>query len=303
MAAQAGETDYQLVFVPWFWQPEYWVGPGEGFRRSGEESELVGLYQLNDGQLAWRRRKIAELSVGGTDGTHSFRQEYPCTVVEAFQVSDSKSLIKAVHVMAARSCASRDESAPLILGVDPARFGKDSTAFVLRRGREVVAMEKFQHLDTMEVVGKLLEWVRLHAPKKVFVDVGGLGAGIVDRVRELGFSDLVTGVQFAQRASNSTSYTNKRAEMWGLMNGWVQDQPVNIPDSDELHGDLTAPEFGYDSSGRLKLEGKEELSKRLGRSPDLGDALALTFAFPVARDDVVAFRRPVDAGMARGAWS
>ncbi|UJS26262.1 hypothetical protein [Thiothrix winogradskyi] len=302
MAAQAGETDYQLVFIPWFWQPEYFSAVEVGFKRSEDEEELVRLHGLNDGQLVWRRKKIAELSVGGADGTHSFRQEYPCTVTEAFQVSDSKSLIKAVHVMAARAGDYRDVSAPLVMGVDPARFGKDSTAFVLRRGREIVATEKFQRLDTMEVVGRMLDWVRLHKPNKVFVDVGGLGAGVVDRARELGFDDLVTGIQFGQRAGNAVSYSNKRAEMWGLLNEWLQDAPVNIPDSDELHGDLTAPEYGYDSNGRLKLEDKDALQQRLGRSPDLGDALALTFAFPVARDEV---RRGASVGSSavRAAWA
>lgn len=300
MAAQSGETDYQLVFLPWYWQPEY-RAETTGLEPTPEEHELAEFYGLDRSQLAWRRKKIAELSVGGTDGVHSFRQEYPFSVTEAFQVSDTDSLIKSAPVLAARMCGETDPHALVCMGVDPARFGKDSTAIVVRQGREVLSIEKFQKLDTMQSVGKIIELMQIHRPARIFIDDGGLGAGVVDRMKELGYDDIVTGVQFGGTPISRKEYSNKRAEMWGEMNKWIQDTPCNLPDDDELHGDLTAPKYKYDSNGALVLEKKDDIKERLGRSPDLGDALALTFAFPVRRSITFSNQRQHEA--TRKAWT
>ena len=89
-------------------------------------------------------------------------------------------------------------------------------------------------------------------------------------------------------------YVNKRAEMWGLMKEWLGEKPVQIPDDNRLETDLCGLRYNYDSKSRLKLESKEDAKKRGIKSPDDGDALALTFAFPVARPAVSAggYRAP-----------
>jgi phage terminase large subunit len=111
----------------------------------------------------------------------------------------------------------------------------------------------------------------------VFVDEGGLGAGVVDRLRQTGHN--VMGVNFGARALNPR-YKNKRAEMWDLMRQWLTEGGV-LPNLPSIKADLSAPTFSFDAANRLKMESKADIKKRLGRSPDLADALALTFTMPV----------------------
>ena len=117
----------------------------------------------------------------------------------------------------------------------------------------------------------------------MFVDVGGLGAGVVDRLRELGHGDIVIAVNSGNKALDAERYVNKRAEMWGEMNKWLIDQPSKIPDSDTLHADLCGPSYKFDSKSRLAIEKKEDMKKRGVISPDEADSLGLTFAQPVMK--------------------
>jgi hypothetical protein len=114
----------------------------------------------------------------------------------------------------------------------------------------------------------------------VFIDVGNMGSGIVDRLKELGHADIVVGVNSASSALDSEKYANKRAEMWGMLYEWLLDYPCKIPDDDELHADLCGIKAKNDSKSRVLMERKEDMAKRRIRSPDLADALCLTFAAP-----------------------
>ncbi|MCP3663428.1 MAG: hypothetical protein GY696_13205, partial [Gammaproteobacteria bacterium] len=117
----------------------------------------------------------------------------------------------------------------------------------------------------------------------MFIDVGGLGAGVYDRLDEMGYGSRIVAVNFGGTPFDEERYVNKRAEMWGEMKDWLDDERgVDIPDDDALHADLTGPSYDYDSTSRIKLESKEAMRKRGVRSPDLGDGLALTFAEPVS---------------------
>lgn len=116
-------------------------------------------------------------------------------------------------------------------------------------------------------------------PDAVFIDAG-CGGGVIDRVRQLGF--CVTEVPFGSAPVKAGQYANKRAEMWGEMAAWLKAGGA-LPPGGELRADLCAPVYDFDVAGRLRLEPKEKIKERTGRSPDLGDALALTFAFPVRR--------------------
>ena len=118
-------------------------------------------------------------------------------------------------------------------------------------------------------------------PTKVFIDIVGMGAGVYDRLIELGYSGVVVGVEAGRAADEPTQYINKRAEMAGRCKEWFEEYPNRIPDSDELARDLLAPGYKHDSNQRLKIETKDEMRKRGVRSPDLGDALHLTFAYLV----------------------
>jgi len=293
--AEAGDGPFQAIFVPWFWQPEYRKS-GLGVTRSPEEEKIVELFGLDNEQLAFRRSKIAELSADGGDGLFAFRQEYPMTAQEAFQVSGGDSLIRPETVMQARQ-AKVLAHGPLIVGVDPARFGDDRTAIIKRRGRSAYDLVTYDKTSTMEVAGLVNAIIKNERPAQVAIDVGGLGAGVVDRLLELGHGDVVVPINFGGSSLDPERFINRRAEMWWNLRDWLDgDMPVMIPDRDDLHSDLCAPFYKYDSQARRKLESKDEMNKRGMRSTDCADALALTFAEPlrVVRDEVVERSSVVD---------
>lgn len=278
-AAEAGLSDYIAIFVPWFWQEEYTKEVPKGFNRTPEEQNLVDYYGLTDEQLAWRRGKIIELGVAGADGEKSFYQEYPCNSQEAFQLTGEDSYIDSSIVMHARKCKT-DKFGPVLLGVDPARFGDDRTSIIRRKGRVAYGLESYKKKDTMEVVGIVHNIIQNEKIDKVLLDIGGLGAGVFDRLVELGHRDILVGVNAGSKPLNGEKYYNKRAEMWGELKAWLQEEPCQIPDVDSLHSDLCGLKYKIDSNSRLRMESKEDAKKRGIRSPDEADALCLTFALP-----------------------
>ncbi len=279
--AEAGLSDFRAIFVPWFWQPEYQVEVKNDFVPNTEEDDLITQYQLSYSQLEWRRLKISELSVNGTDGVKSFRQEYPCNSTEAFQLTGEDSYIQSELVMKCRKTIA-EPYGKLILGVDPARFGDDRTGIVRRRGRVAFGLESHTKKDTMEVTGIVHRIIEEESPFKVFVDIGGLGAGIVDRLFELGHRGTVVGVNSGSSPLESKKYSNKRAEMWGSCKQWMLDEPCQLPDDDTLHADLCGIRYKIDSNSRLVMEQKVDMKKRGVRSSDLADALCLTHAYPIS---------------------
>ena len=122
----------------------------------------------------------------------------------------------------------------------------------------------------------------------LFIDEVGIGAGVVDRLRQLRYD--VIGVNGQRTATDETKYSNKRTEMWCLMKDWL-DAGGSIPEDRELKEHLCGPEFGYDGKGRRQLEHKEDLKERLGESPDAGDALAMSFAEPIYMKNAGANRK------------
>lgn len=274
--AEAGDGDYQAVFVPWYWEPGYRRDPAEGFSLTPEEREYADFYNLDLKQMAWRRAKIVELK-----SEQLFKQEYPATSAEAFQVTGVDSLIRAEFVMKARK-ANIDPYGPLIVGVDPAGQGKDRTCIAFRRTRKVTKVDYYSKKEPMEIVGICANILKHHKPAAMFIDVGERGHGIVDRLRELGWSDRVIPVNFGSSAIKDKLYIRRRDEMWGNMRDWFEEGGCQIPDSDELHADITGPSHTTDSNNRLILEKKEDMKKRGLRSPDGGDAIGLTFAAPVS---------------------
>ena len=182
----------------------------------------------------------------------------------------------------------KDLSAPIILGVDPARFGADSTVIAVRQGRDIIAIKRYKGDDTMETVGRIIECMEEYKPVLVNIDEGGLGAGVVDRLKEQRYK--VKGVNFANKSKNMMMYGNKRAEMWGDMKEWLRS--ASIPKDRSLKTDLISPLMKPDSKGAIFLESKKDMKARGLASPDAADAIALTFAYPVAHREYVD-KRPV----------
>jgi hypothetical protein len=277
--AEAGQSEYIAIFVPWFWQEEYKKPIDEDFSLNSDEIELKEQYLLTDEQINWRRYKIAEFSVNGTDGDKAFRQEYPCCPNESFQLTGEDSYIQSDLVMRCRKTTT-EKYGKLLLGVDPARFGDDRSAIIRRQGRVAFGRESYSKKDTMELTGIVHKIICDEKPFRVFVDVGGLGAGVVDRLKELGHKDIIVAVNAGSSPLDAKKYNNKRSEMWGEMKQWLMQEPCQIPDDDSLHADLCGIRYKIDSNSRLVMEQKAEMKKRGIRSPDEADALALTFALP-----------------------
>lgn len=277
-AAEAGLSEYIAIFVPWYWQEEYVKPLPDGFTLDEDDLKYQDAYKLTLGQMAWRRSKIVELK-----DTTLFKQEYPATAAEAFQVSGQDPYIKPELALTARRTQIDDYFGERQLGVDPARFGDDRTSICYRQGRKVHWIRSYSKKSTMEVAGLVRMAIKEVKAAQCAVDVGGLGAGVYDRLIELvspSECDVIQ-VNSSEKPIDANKYTNKRAEMWGEINEWMTNQPASIPDSDELMADLTQIRYSYDSNNALKMEKKEDMKKRGFRSPDLADALGLTFAKPV----------------------
>jgi hypothetical protein len=186
----------------------------------------------------------------------------------------------------------QDASAPIIIGVDPARFGADATVIAVRQGRDIVKIMRHRGDDTMTVVGHVIEAIEEYKPALVVIDEGGLGAGIVDRLKEQRYK--VKGVNFGNKSSQPVMYGNKRAEMWGKMREWLKS--AAIPNDRFLKTDLISPMMKPDSRGTIFLESKKDMKSRGLASPDAADAIAVTFAFPVAHREYTEPTRKVYSG-------
>jgi hypothetical protein len=213
------------------------------------------------------------------------------TAAEAFVLSGTESFIQPAAVLRARKAQEVSEGGPLIVGLDPAGTGGDRIAMAFRRGRICERIETRSGIDTMEIVGWLVDVVRKENPDAVFIDATGIGQGVYDRAKEMLGGDVIVAVHNAgkplkpadldERGHPVGGPLNRRAECWMELRDWLSDDGgCSIPDRDDLQADLTGVRYSYDSSGRLKLEPKPDMKKRGLRSPDLGDALALTFAEP-----------------------
>lgn len=287
--AEAGIGDYEAIFVPWFWSDEYRRVPEEGFALDDEETKYAEAYGLDLAQMVWRRNKLSELKDAAL-----FQQEYPATAAEAFQMTGHDSFIKSEAVVRARK-AKVEGIGPLVIGADPARFGDDRFSLAWRRGRRVEKIESKAKIDAVAGSNWLKQVIDADKPARMFVDVGGYGAAIVDILRSWGepYTKVVVPVNFGSEpqepvillkdGSKQPGPRNRRAEMWKRSRDWLGDVAgVQIPDLDSLQADACGPNYHYDMTQRLLLEAKEHMRSRGVRSPDEWDAIALTFAEPVA---------------------
>lgn len=290
--AEKGLSEFQPIFVPWFWQREYTKLLPDGFKIEPEEENLKEIYGLTDEQMYWRRIKIAELTTDGVDGEKAFKQEYPMNAAEAFQVSGGDGLINADHCMKARQTKASGIG-PLIVGVDPSRGG-DRFAIIRRQGHKMYGMEAYKgeqcnslgkNVSICKEILDTIDPIADKEPDMMFIDYGA-GADLVDRLHELGYKKRVKSIHFGSTPLNPKKYKNKRNEIWGEMADWLVDEslPADIPDSDELQADLCASPYDRDSNDRRVLWAKDKIKSQLGFSPDYGDAGALTFAEPVRTD-------------------
>lgn len=203
-----------------------------------------------------------------------------------YTASVSNSYIPGRFVTAAQHRGPLDVSAigPVMVGVDPARFGNDKSCITFRQGRVVFPQEVFGKVDVVDCAGRVTDAIRLWPEKvdQIAVDTIGIGAGVADILRRT-FGDIVVDVNSSIQLDDGQNY-NLRARMWRDMLVWIK-AGASIPADPELFTDLTALQYGY-RGGRLLIESKDDMKKRGMKSPDRADSIGLTFAYPPAVREV-----------------
>jgi hypothetical protein len=192
-----------------------------------------------------------------------------------------------VAAAAARETDSHPHDA-LVIGVDVARYGANESVIWFRKGRDARSIPpvRMRGASVVQLASKVSEVCQTYRVDGVFIDGGGVGGGVVDNVRALHIHCF--DVQFGSKAeavgfawgTEGERYANKRAEMWGSLRSWLK--TGSIPHESDLMAQLVGPTYTYNLKNEILLEKKEEMMKRGLDSPDLADALALTFALPVA---------------------
>ena len=221
----------------------------------------------------------------------AFAREYLCD----FSAAGSDQLISMSDVEAASKLVYRDGDvieSPLVVGVDPARFGDDRSVIVLRQGLRMEKPMIHHGVDNMQLAGLVAQVIDDRDPDAVFIDVGG-GAGVIDRLRQLDY--YIVEVPFGGKANQPNLFVNRRAEMWWQVKEWLGNGG-SIPNNTDLKAELSTPTYWFDALGKRCLESKDEIKKRLqgGGSPDIADALALTFAYPVSKQLPREVREKID---------
>lgn len=172
------------------------------------------------------------------------------------------------------------EETSSVWGLDVARQGGDSSVLCKRQGPVVHPLTVWRNLDLMQLTGAVKADYDATPPSKrpmeIIVDSNGFGAGVLDRLRELGLP--ARGLNVSERAMAKDTYLNMRAELWFKCKAWLEGMDVSLPRDDGLYGELAAPRYMFTSSGKMQVESKEAMKKRGVRSPDKADALCLALA-------------------------
>lgn len=220
---------------------------------------------------------VAQIKATYGEESNAFR----IRVLGEFAQADDDTLIPAELVDGAISRdVATSGSEPLVFGVDVARFGSDRTALVKRKGNVVLEVKSWGGLDTMQVVGAIVNEAKLDKPDEICVDTIGLGSGVADRLREMGHN--VRDVNVSESSAMNPNANKLRDELWLSVKDWLATKSVRLPADDQLRHELVAPRYSFTSSGKVVVESKDSMRKRRMRSPDLADALCLTFASQAA---------------------
>ena len=173
------------------------------------------------------------------------------------------------------------ETQRVVWGLDVARFGDDVSALCQRSKFSVDWVLEYKNLDLMALVGRVHvlynETMPHKQPEEILVDVIGLGAGVVDRLRELKLP--ARGINVAESASLKAAYMNLRAELWFTAREWLEERSCTFADGlEKLRRELVIPRYVFTSGGKIQAESKADMKKRGHKSPNHADSFILTFA-------------------------
>lgn len=221
---------------------------------------------------------VKEMASRYGEGSNAYRVR----VLGEFPVADDDTLI---GLELAQSALERDvvqnPNAPILWGLDVARFGTDSSALCKRQSNVVLEPVKtWKNLDLMALTGAVLHEYEITdfklRPAEILVDSIGLGAGVVDRLRELKMP--ARGINVGESPAIKGQYANLRAELWAKAKAWLEARDCKLPRDERLVNELSSPRYSFMSNGKLKLESKDDMKRRGLASPDVADAFVLTFA-------------------------
>jgi hypothetical protein len=170
-----------------------------------------------------------------------------------------------------------------IFGVDVGHMGEDKTVIAARKGRVVMGLESFSKQNTVEVVNIVEARMGAHMNAIAVVDGIGVGAGVVDLLQAHGksvHSFIASGVNKLRDSSGYQKFINNRSAAWWNMREILDPSrgpTICLPPDDQLTADLTAPHYDMMAGGKLKVESKDDIRTRLGRSTDFGDAVVQAF--------------------------
>lgn len=221
---------------------------------------------------------------------HEVHPAYAVRVRGDFPGRGANSVVSLLRVEAAQRAWRATERVPderLHVGLDVARFGDDESALVMRRGRRVLSVTKQAGLDTVDLAGwAAREVLKARTPREregiderplVLVDEIGVGAGVLDNLIRRPEIEA-QGVNVAEASDEEDEFPNLRSQVWFAVDDWLEGS--ELAPSETLARDLLTPRYSFDVRGRRKVESKDEIKKRLGRSTDEGDALCLAIYTP-----------------------
>jgi hypothetical protein len=210
---------------------------------------------------------------------------YRIRVLGEFPRSDDDTIIPMELLESAKHRDTRAyEDAPIVWGLDVARFGSDSSVLCKRQSNVVQTLERWRNLDLMQLTGAVVAQYEAcdhkNRPAEILVDSIGLGAGVVDRLRELKLP--CRGINVSESPAMGGTYLNLRAELWHKAKAWLEKRDCKIPNNEDLIGELATVRYTFTSNGKIKIESKDDIRRRGLKSPDMADAFVLTFASDAA---------------------
>jgi hypothetical protein len=174
--------------------------------------------------------------------------------------------------------------AEVVWGLDVARFGSDSSVLCKRKVNVVTDLTRWRNLDLMQLTGAVVAQYEgtdfKERPSEILVDSIGLGAGVVDRLRELGLP--ARGINVSESPALGQTYLNLRAELWHKAKAWLEKRDCKLPNNEDLIAELATVRYQFTSNGKIKIESKDDIRRRGMKSPDMADAFVLTFASDAA---------------------
>lgn len=165
---------------------------------------------------------------------------------------------------------------PYEIGVDVARYGGDKTVFAFKKGPVIEKLECFEQISTMETAGRTVQFINQYHPIAVRIDTVGVGGGVYDRLKEMGYTEIVS-MNGGEAPSDTKQFLNLRAEAHWNLRSLIEQKAIKLPDDPEgiLLGQMVSLTYKVNSRGKIQIESKEELRARGVESPDRLDAIIL----------------------------